>query len=187
MTLATALTALGNYTETKNAGIGPSIKSSKVTTKYVNTSLSNLYETTMSTRVKSRTKRSIIQLAGMIRCVSGCDPLSYKSYGCYCGYLGGGEPVDVIDSCCLEHDWCYTMASCPQLLIYFVPYQWQCVMPGYARCGVVPFGGITDKCSYQLCQCDRAFAKCLSRNPCPIDKPLCQSSSIIAIQNIIIG
>ena len=49
------------------------------------------------TRSKSRVKRSIIQLAGMIRCVSGCDPFMYKSYGCYCGYLGAGKPVDAID------------------------------------------------------------------------------------------
>jgi len=46
---------------------------------------------------RSRVKRSIIQLAGMIRCVSGCDPFLYKGYGCYCGYLGAGKPVDPID------------------------------------------------------------------------------------------
>ena len=53
--------------------------------------------------------------------------------------------------------------------------------------GVVPFGGATEKCSYQLCQCDKAFAKCLSRYQCPSEKPICQSSSLIAIQNIIGG
>ena len=112
----TTLTSLGNYTQLRDHRIASLIKSSTVATRYANTSLSNAFETQSSTRVKSRAKRSIIQLAGMIRCVSGmanffanllnllnnifilgCDPLSYKSYGCYCGYLGAGEPVDVID------------------------------------------------------------------------------------------
>ncbi len=46
---------------------------------------------------KTRAKRSIVQLAGMIRCVSGCDPFSFKGYGCYCGLMGSGKPVDLID------------------------------------------------------------------------------------------
>ena len=45
----------------------------------------------------TRTKRGVIQLAGMISCVAGCDPLIYKGYGCYCGYSGSGTPVDGID------------------------------------------------------------------------------------------
>lgn len=44
-----------------------------------------------------RNKRSIVQLFGMMNCVGKCDPLSYKSYGCYCGYLGEGKPVNGID------------------------------------------------------------------------------------------
>lgn len=47
--------------------------------------------------VKSRAKRGVIQLASMISCVAGCDALSYKGYGCYCGYGGSGIPVDSID------------------------------------------------------------------------------------------
>ena len=44
-----------------------------------------------------RDKRGALQLAGMIQCTTRCDPLSFKGYGCYCGFLGDGTPVDGID------------------------------------------------------------------------------------------
>lgn len=44
-----------------------------------------------------RTKRGVLGLAGMISCITGCEPLSYKSYGCYCGIGGTGVPIDGID------------------------------------------------------------------------------------------
>lgn len=50
-----------------------------------------------SGQVHSRKKRGIMELAGMISCVTGCDPIKYKGYGCYCGYSGVGMPVDAID------------------------------------------------------------------------------------------
>jgi len=48
-------------------------------------------------KVLSRSKRGVFQLAGMISCVTECDPLAYKGYGCYCGYGGGGRAVNGID------------------------------------------------------------------------------------------
>ena len=54
----------------------------------------------------------------MIKCGTGCNPLVYKGYGCYCGFLGSGDTVDGIDryrdsswpprGCC----WCWGAARC---------------------------------------------------------------------------
>lgn len=33
----------------------------------------------------------------MVKCSTGCDPLVYKGYGCYCGFLGAGKTLDGID------------------------------------------------------------------------------------------
>ena len=45
-----------------------------------------------------RDKRGALHLAGIIKCATSCDPLLYKGYGCYCGFLGSGEPVDGVDT-----------------------------------------------------------------------------------------
>ncbi len=45
-----------------------------------------------------RDKRGALHLAEIIKCATNCNPLSYKGYGCYCGFLGSGEPVDGIDT-----------------------------------------------------------------------------------------
>ena len=44
-----------------------------------------------------RGKRGALHLAGIILCATGCNPLSFKGYGCFCGFMGAGEPVDGID------------------------------------------------------------------------------------------
>jgi hypothetical protein len=46
---------------------------------------------------QQRTKRDIFHLYNMMSCTTQCDPLSYKGYGCYCGFLGSGLTVDAID------------------------------------------------------------------------------------------
>lgn len=44
-----------------------------------------------------RQKRDVIDLYSMVKCSTGCDPLIFKGYGCYCGFLGSGKALDGID------------------------------------------------------------------------------------------
>ncbi|KHJ76219.1 phospholipase A2, partial [Oesophagostomum dentatum] len=55
----------------------------------------------------------------------------YNNYGCYCGYGGGGTPIDGIDKCCEVHDRCYgnakTTKKCSwSIKLYFDRYKWTC-------------------------------------------------------------
>lgn len=62
-----------------------------------NSSLSVVIADLPSERRRSRKRRSVLQLASMLKCVTGCSPLSFQGYGCFCGFLGDGAPVDSID------------------------------------------------------------------------------------------
>lgn len=44
-----------------------------------------------------RHKRGVVHLYNMVNCATGCNPLIYKGYGCFCGFLGSGYPVDGVD------------------------------------------------------------------------------------------
>ena len=45
-----------------------------------------------------RGKRGAIELAQIMKCASpSCDPIDYTGYGCFCGFMGEGVPVDGID------------------------------------------------------------------------------------------
>ena len=116
-------------------------------------------------------KRASWDFYAMIKCGTGCNPLVYKGYGCYCGFLGSGDTVDGLDACCKTHDWCYSSTSCNALkanLPYFVPYRWKCNRGS-------PYCLSANECSHQLCECDRQFVQCLSRYPCPTHKAMCRS------------
>jgi len=137
-----------------------------------------------------RGKRGALHLAGIILCATGCNPLSFKGYGCFCGFMGAGEPVDGIDMCCKMHDWCYTTTTCHGLewdLPYFVPFKWKCnggspyCIPGKTR----KTG--RNSCSHQLCECDREFAMCLHKHlPCPKSKAACKNKKRLW-QNLLMG
>jgi len=47
--------------------------------------------------MKRRPRRSVVHLYDMVVCATGCNPLAYKGYGCYCGFMGSGITVDGID------------------------------------------------------------------------------------------
>lgn len=53
-------------------------------------------QTKLSSR-HGRFKRGVTHLYNMVVCATGCNPLAYKGYGCYCGFLGSGFVIDGID------------------------------------------------------------------------------------------
>ncbi|CAB0028712.1 unnamed protein product [Trichogramma brassicae] len=132
-----------------------------------------------------RVKRAVTHLFNMILCATGCNPLAYKGYGCYCGFLGSGYPMDGIDRCCKMHDWCYDATECPMFIEYFVPYYWKCYR-GYKPICAIEHGdwGSSGSCAQRLCECDRTFAECLRRYRCPRHKAVCTSSPWRLIQNL---
>ncbi|KAJ8920360.1 hypothetical protein NQ315_005224 [Exocentrus adspersus] len=132
---------------------------------------------------EQRKKRGVLHLYNMVSCATGCNPLIYKGYGCYCGFLGSGYPVDGIDSCCKRHDWCYNKTNCPTFLEYFVPYFWKCYY-NHPLCAIDhgEYGG-PGSCASRLCECDRILSECLSHYPCPSTRALCRSSPLRLLQN----
>jgi len=125
--------------------------------------------------IHNSSKRASWDFYAMIKCGTGCNPLVYKGYGCYCGFLGSGPTVDDLDRCCFKHDWCYSTTSCKFLaynLPYFVPYKWKC-NAGSPKCYHKNRG--RRSCSEELCECDRMFVDCLSKFPCPTKKAMCTS------------
>ncbi|XP_018051255.1 PREDICTED: neutral phospholipase A2 3 isoform X4 [Atta colombica] len=133
----------------------------------------------------TRFKRGVIHLYNMVVCATGCNPLAYKGYGCYCGFLGSGYVIDGIDQCCKMHDWCYDATECPMFSEYFVPYYWRCYH-GYKPVCAVKHGswGGSGACAQRLCECDRLLAVCLKRYPCPTTKAVCTSSPWRLVQNL---
>jgi hypothetical protein len=61
------------------------------------TSATLLQAETTATQTAKRSKRGVVHLYNMVLCATGCDPLAFKGYGCYCGFLGSGYTVDGID------------------------------------------------------------------------------------------
>ncbi|XP_071746525.1 uncharacterized protein [Lepeophtheirus salmonis] len=130
------------------------------------------------TELELRGKRGALDLSEMVKCATGCNPLIYQGYGCYCGFLGSGGIVDGIDRCCKMHDWCYTKTSCMNLkyhLPYFVGYKWRC-NGGSPYCVTKNSRDSRSSCSHHLCECDREFAICLQKYDCPNSKAMCHSS-----------
>lgn len=122
----------------------------------------------------------------MIKCSTGCDPLVYKGYGCYCGFLGNGVPADGIDRCCKLHDKCYEHSNCISYLEYFVPYVWKCYR-GKPLCAIDhgEWGG-PHSCAARLCHCDLRLSRCLRQYACPGRRAVCRSSASRRLQNLLL-
>ncbi|KAF7286724.1 hypothetical protein GWI33_004347 [Rhynchophorus ferrugineus] len=141
-------------------------------------STNNSFQFNLDTRDGTRSKRGVLNLYNMVSCATRCNPLSYKGYGCFCGFLGSGTPVDGIDTCCKLHDLCYVDAECPMYLEYFVPYYWRC-WNNKPICAFNqgPFEN-SSPCAERLCECDRALSECFSHFACPSIQPICESSPL---------
>ncbi|XP_004523492.1 uncharacterized protein LOC101456156 [Ceratitis capitata] len=133
-----------------------------------------------------RTKRDVLTLYSMIQCSTGCQPIIYKGYGCYCGFSGAGIPADGIDRCCKMHDKCYEYSNCISYLEYFVPYIWKCYRHK-PLCAIDhgEFGG-PGSCAARLCQCDLKLSRCLRRFTCPRRRAVCFSSRARRLQNFLL-
>ncbi|KAG7505673.1 phospholipase A2-like [Solea senegalensis] len=104
-----------------------------------------------------RERRSLLDLAGAIKCNTGRIALSYMMYGCYCGVGGQGWPRDKTDWCCFKHDCCYGDAEKRGCETKTKSYRWTC------EDNAVECDDLDDMCDERVCECDRDFAKCLKR------------------------
>ncbi|XP_072772044.1 phospholipase A2-like [Nerophis lumbriciformis] len=103
-------------------------------------------------------KRSLSNLHGMIKCTTGRHSIEYSSYGCYCGGVWKGKPIDQTDRCCFQHGCCYARAEkfgCKT----DTDYDWSC-RNRTAYCGITG-----DRCQKLICHCDQEFANCLKNAP----------------------
>ncbi|XP_023654265.1 group 10 secretory phospholipase A2 [Paramormyrops kingsleyae] len=126
-----------------------------------------------------RSKRGLLELAGVIKCSTGKSALAYMMYGCYCGLGGQGWPRDRADWCCHKHDCCYEQAEFAGCQTKTDTYKWTCD-DNVADCDY-----LNDRCEKILCRCDREAANCLKKAPyirkyalwpdflCGCDHPTC--------------
>ncbi|KXJ26393.1 acidic phospholipase A2 DE-II [Exaiptasia diaphana] len=107
-------------------------------------------------------KRNLLQFGFMVSCATGRSSFEYNNYGNFCGYGGGGTPVDDIDRCCQEHDNCYGRnEDCAYYSLsydsgYIKQYRTatqKCVL----KCDD------TEKCKFNICECDRIAAECFAK------------------------
>jgi len=136
---------------------------------------------------------SIVNLGLTNKCQSKLSlwDISYLSdYGCFCGYFGasgGGYPRDHVDSCCKEHDECYTVINSlidgdasiianNMTEFYNYAYEFECKekvrgenTKSKVKCANAKAGRVTElnkdsseeAIGVAKCQCDAGMAKCL--------------------------
>ncbi|XP_076340402.1 phospholipase A2 Scol/Pla-like isoform X2 [Tachypleus tridentatus] len=115
--------------------------------------------------MRSRSRRSLRDLASIVKKLTGFSPLVFIFYGNWCGFGGTGEPVDPIDKCCMLHDWCYDRVNDRECSVYyksgpyFLRYKWHIRKSGKVVCGL-----INNKCLHRVCKCDIQLAQCLQEH-----------------------
>ncbi|CAL8343359.1 unnamed protein product [Lota lota] len=108
--------------------------------------------------------KALWQFGVMIGCTQpGTNALLYNDYGCWCGFGGGGPPVDDVDMCCKLHDQCYKASrltpGCTAIadLPYIRVYDYTC------KNQQVTCSASNDKCQAAICECDRGGAHCFAQ------------------------
>ncbi|XP_055505826.1 basic phospholipase A2 F17-like [Leucoraja erinacea] len=109
-----------------------------------------------------RERRGLFNMAMTLWCYRSklaIPLLKINNYGCYCGTGGSSRPVDQVDHCCFLHDCCYhhtrVTLGCHSQVKWSL-YNYTC------RKSQTTCKGRT-VCTRMSCECDRAFAECLSR------------------------
>ncbi|XP_058946422.2 phospholipase A2 A2-actitoxin-Cgg2a-like [Pocillopora verrucosa] len=112
------------------------------------------------------TKRSVLNFGWMIYKVTRRNPLHFNGYGCWCGYGGKGDPVDVLDRCCYVHDMCYNKLQsdvCPfKAAVYTLSYSTERGRP--LDCKRPSSYWYWGKCRYLLCRCDAVAVRCFAKS-----------------------
>ncbi|XP_041354791.1 otoconin-90-like [Gigantopelta aegis] len=108
---------------------------------------------------KHRSKRTIIQMCGLISLYTNRSCLDYNNYGCFCGLGNAGrKPLDTVDACCWRHDYCYGLVDCFWMYPQLVGYNIHCHQ---GRCECTD-SMESSPCARTTCECDVRFASCLA-------------------------
>ncbi|XP_055892289.1 basic phospholipase A2 PA-12A-like [Biomphalaria glabrata] len=103
----------------------------------------------------SRNKRNSLQLCDIIQRNTRRNCLSYTFYGCFCGLRSwGSNPVDSSDSCCRQHDNCFS--SIGRSGLPFLTYSYHC-SGNFCQCT----DSNRNSAQYRSCQCDVQLGRCL--------------------------
>lgn len=115
-----------------------------------------------------RAKRNLFNFESVINCYQPwVDVLhTYADYGCFCGYLGSGIPLDETDLCCWHHDACYREAEELEESTwggsYVAAYNFNCTSAGASSKAVCADDGSNSVLEQKLCECDIQAAECFT-------------------------
>ncbi|XP_033121461.1 acidic phospholipase A2 E-like isoform X2 [Anneissia japonica] len=119
---------------------------------------------------RRRSTRALDQFKSMVRCTTPHRHVleAYNGYGCWCGFGGGGNPVDETDRCCMNHDQCYSEAIkkhvCSNTDVYIARYEFATTECRSDAASITCKGSTNHpshrKCALEICECDSQAALC---------------------------